>query len=445
MSSAPKISAQVAGLPARHAQSCARLLLRLCCRPDLPAWADDVLRDVARAVGCDSASLRVYDLVGRLPRIANVTLATEAPPRPSDDVAADDGPRVMDDIRDMVAGGRADPSRSFFTKGGSLWSNSLGSLLSGDLGAELGVTSHAVEGIASVAIVPVRSNARILGVVQAGAREPGVLSPEDVEYLEWVGLRLGAAVEAWRRHEELLLLSAMFDGRRAGAESMLAIGQMVSTIAHDVKNPLAGMMLAGQRLKKLLYALPGQEKLAHIADHLCLSIESLGVTTSRLSSRVREPALEMSRADVHDVLGQATLLSARRAGGQGVKIVHDLAARASSVRGDAHLLRRTFLDLMTNALDAMPSGGELLISTSTPEAGKIEVVIADTGEGLGSSAVQTFFRPFESTRPGAAGLGLPLARRIVEIHGGTVALRPRPAGGAEAVVEIPLAAPEAPA
>jgi len=249
MSSAQTISAEVTGLPARHAQSCVRMLLRLCCRPDLPAWADDVLRDVARAVGCDSASLRVYDLVGRFPRIAHVGLTTEAPPGPSDDVAADDGPRVMKDIRDMVASGRADPSRSFFTRGGSFWTNSLGSLLSGDLGAELGVASRGAEGIESVAIVPVRSNDLILGVVQAGAREPGVLSLEDVEFLEWVGLRLGAAVEAWRRHEELLLLSAIFDGRRAGTASMLAIGQMVSTSAHDIKNPLAGMMLAGQRLQ----------------------------------------------------------------------------------------------------------------------------------------------------------------------------------------------------
>jgi len=441
MSDAPTILTEATGLPARHAHSCVSVLSRLCDRPDLPALAGDALRDVARAVGCDSASLSVYDPVGRLPRIAHVELAAG----PGGPPASEDEPRVMNGIRDIVAGGRADPSRPFFTLGGSFWTNSLGPLLSGDWGAQLGGASRGAEGLESVAIAPVRSNGRVLGVVQTGAREPGVLSPEDVEFLEWVGLRLGAAVEAWRGHEELLLLAAMVDTRRAGVESMLAIGEMVSTIAHDIKNPLAGMMLAGQRLKKLLRSIPGQEKLADIADHLCLSIESLSDTTSRLSSRVREPALEMSRVDIHDMLGQASALSARRAEGQGVKIVHDLAARESCVRGDAHLLRRAILDLMTNALDAMPSEGELLISTSNPEGGRIEAVVADTGEGLDAGAVETLFRPFVTTRPGAAGLGLPLARRIGELHGATVALRPRPSGGAEAVLEIPLALPEAPA
>jgi signal transduction histidine kinase len=453
VSSAPTSSAEATGLPARLARSYARILERLCGDADLPAAGGDVLREVVRAVGCETATIRVYDRKGNYPRLAHVSPGTGFPHEegshpegdsPNDVVAADSRPSVNEVLRDIVIGGRTDPSRSFFTPGGSFWTNSLGSLLSGELGDELGAVSGGAGGYESVAVAPVRSGDRILGVLQAGGREPDLFSPADVELLERVGLRLGAAVEAWWRREDLLALTAMLDDRR-GAESMLAISQMVSAIAHDIKNPLAGMMLAAQRLKKALDSSPGQEKLSYIADRLCLSIKALGDTASEVSDRVREPVLEVSSVDLHEVLDSATILAARRADDQGVRVVRDLAAPAARVRADAHFLRRAFLNLIANALDAMPSGGTLSVSTRALEGGRIEVVIGDTGGGLGAGAVEMLFSPFVSTKPGGAGLGLPLVRRIVELHGGTVSLRPRTAGGAEAVVEIPLSAPGVPA
>lgn len=438
MSSATTTSAEATDLPTRHARSYVKVLERLCGDADLPAAASDVLRDVARAVGCETATLRVRDLRGGFPRVAHVDLGT----RPSHEA---DEPGAFKSIRDIVTESRADPTRPFFTPGGSFRTDSLGALLAGELGEEFGAAPGDADGCESVVIAPVRSDDRILGVVEATGRERGIFSPADVQLLEMVGLRLGGAVEAWWRRRELLSLTDIFDDRRRNAESMLAIGQMISTIAHDIKNPLAGMMLAAQRLKRALHAIQGQEKLSNIADHLCVSIEALSDAASKVSRRVREPALEMSHEDIHEVLDSAIALSARRAGEQGVKVVRDLAACATGVRGDAHFLRRAFLNLITNALDAMPSGGELSVSTRIPERGKVEAVIGDTGGGLGPGNVDKLFSPFVSAKPGSAGLGLALVRRIIELHGGAVSLRPRPAGGAEAVVQIPLAAPEAPA
>jgi signal transduction histidine kinase len=454
VSNTPTTATEATGLPARHARSYVKVLERLCGDADLPVAARDVLKEVASAIGCESATIRVYDWRGDFPCLAHVDLGGRPPHRdgatarraaPEDEIASDDRPCFIKNIRDIVTGGRTDPSRPFFTSRGSFWTNSLGSLLAGaGLGAELGTSSRDVEGCESVAMAPIRSGDRIIGVVEALGREPGIFSPTDVEFLERVGLQLGGAIEAWWRHKDLLALAASFDDSRRGAESMLAIGQMLSTIAHDIKNPLAGMMLAAQRLKKALHALPGQGKLSDISEHLCVSINALSETTSKVSSRVRDPVIEMSQEDIHEVLDSATALSARRACDQEVKIVRDLAARATRVRGDAYFLRRALLNLITNALDAMPSGGKLFVSTRALEGRKIEVVIGDTGEGLSSGAVEMLFRPFVSTRPGGSGLGLPLARRIVGLHGGTVSLRTRSAGGTEAVVEIPLAATEAP-
>jgi signal transduction histidine kinase len=203
------------------------------------------------------------------------------------------------------------------------------------------------------------------------------------------------------------------------------------------------MMLAAQRLKRALDSLPNGEKLAHIAGRLCASVDSLSETASGVSRIAREPVLDMQRADLHGILGKATTLIGRRACVQGVRIARHLAAPTPRVRAHEHFLTRAFFNLTTNAIDAMPSGGVLSLRTRTLEGGRVEVVVADDGEGIGTEDVESLFRPFTSSRSGHAGLGLTLARRIIELHGGSILLRPAPGGGTEAVSDLPFGAHEA--
>jgi signal transduction histidine kinase len=97
---------------------------------------------------------------------------------------------------------------------------------------------------------------------------------------------------------------------------------------------------------------------------------------------------------------------------------------------------RAFLNLIVNALDVMPGGGVLTLATSRTAAGNVQVVIGDTGPGLGSVEVEALFRPFETKKAEGTGLGLGIVRRIIDLHSGYVTLRGGENGGTEAVVTL---------
>jgi signal transduction histidine kinase len=103
---------------------------------------------------------------------------------------------------------------------------------------------------------------------------------------------------------------------------------------------------------------------------------------------------------------------------------------------DSFQLKHAVLNLVLNALQATPAGGAVAIDVRGRE-GRLEVVVRDTGEGIPEEALPRVFDVFFTTREGGTGLGLPIARRIAEAHGGTLVLRSRPGAGTEAILGLP--------
>jgi len=112
---------------------------------------------------------------------------------------------------------------------------------------------------------------------------------------------------------------------------------------------------------------------------------------------------------------------------------------ATFVRADQALLAQAFNCLLTNAMEAMPHGGEVKLSTSLAGPGRLRVSISDTGIGFSPTGLQNAFIPRKSTKRTGLGLGLPLTRRIVERFGGTIELVSRSTGGATVNVDLPIA------
>jgi two-component system sensor histidine kinase HydH len=104
---------------------------------------------------------------------------------------------------------------------------------------------------------------------------------------------------------------------------------------------------------------------------------------------------------------------------------------------DADQLRQVLLNLLLNALDAMPGGGSVCIRLRPPEDGRAELSVADTGPGISDDILPRLFTPFVSDKETGMGLGLSVSRRIVEDHGGTLTALNRPGGGACFVVRLP--------
>jgi len=440
------VSAPAQDLPARFTGHYLRILETLCGPAEFRDAAAAALRLAAEAAGCEAAGLRVRDRNGDYPYLVyqgfdaaflekERSLCRALPGGRVERTEA--GEPVLECVCGMVAGGRTDPGKPFFTAGGSFWTNSGSQLLAGGAVPRDALRGTCMaRGYESVGIFPLRSRGEIVGLLQVNSRVPGRFDPETVLFLEKVaGAVSGAVVAAWSR-EDLERLRREFEDARRGAVNLVAMSEMASSLAHEIKNPLASMMLSANRLRRLA---KGGEKLEPLAEHLCAAIQSLGETVTRITESLGQPRLELAPVSVNEVLEAAVHLVAPRAANQKVRVIRELDERLPVAAADASFLKRAFLNVLVNALDAMPAGGRLRVVSRPTGPGQIEVVIADSGPGIDARVADKLFRPFVTTKAEGTGLGLSIVRRIMELHRGSAELRPGSAGGAEAVLRLAAA------
>jgi two-component system, NtrC family, sensor histidine kinase HydH len=151
--------------------------------------------------------------------------------------------------------------------------------------------------------------------------------------------------------------------------------------------------------------------------------------------------------DVNDVVKKTLHLIEKEEGAQRVEIAANLVDGLPMVRADAEQLRQVFLNLAINAVQAMPSGGRLQVSTSLRRSTRrgaaaafLEVRFRDTGTGIPVNDVRNLFIPFFTTKEKGTGLGLPISQRIIENHGGTIEVRSQVGAGATFTVLLPIEA-----
>jgi nitrogen fixation/metabolism regulation signal transduction histidine kinase len=223
-------------------------------------------------------------------------------------------------------------------------------------------------------------------------------------------------------------------------EIALALEDLGCAIAHKLKNPLAGMMLAAMRLKKRLEELPGEEKASRIAGQLGTAIERLSGEVDALVRQLAALPMECSPADVDAVLDSVPPLRRCGAGAGEPTVRRTRAPAPAPVIADAALLRRAFSCLLAHALDAAGAGGTLRIETALSGKGSVAVQIempagtpAFPPEPAGESLLSLL-------NAGAPGLRVAVARRIFEMHGARLVLR-EAEGRRFAVVTFPRADP----
>jgi signal transduction histidine kinase len=287
-------------------------------------------------------------------------------------------------------------------------------------------------GVVSSLNVPFYGHERPLGVLGAHTTRRKRFTDEDVHFVQSVANVLSAAIERqWleqRQHERHLLR----------AEQMMAIGQVAAGVAHELRNPLTSIKgLVQVNLREAqVKGLPAED--LAVIEH---EIRRMELTLQRFLDFARPPQPNRGPVDPSDLVGRVFALVAGRARKQGVALRLSQPEEAIRLEADEGQLQQLLLNLVLNALDAMPHGGSVEVELRRPRDSRVELHVRDTGPGIAANILPKVFETFVSSKETGVGLGLPLSKRIAEDHGGTLTAYNLPGGGACFVLRLPARSP----
>jgi two-component system, NtrC family, sensor histidine kinase HydH len=213
--------------------------------------------------------------------------------------------------------------------------------------------------------------------------------------------------------------------RLVGAERLAAVGEMASAVAHAIRNPLAGIRSSAE------LALDGDaQTFREPAEDIIAEVDRVEDWVRELLMYARPIDGPLEEVDLNSVVQKSVATYSREIAKRKIAVDAVLARDLPAVRGDASLLGQAVNSLIANALDAMKDGGKLtLISAASNQAREVELQLRDTGSGMGPEELARIFRPFYTSKAKGLGLGLPLAKRIIERCAGKLSVQSVPGTG----------------
>lgn len=218
------------------------------------------------------------------------------------------------------------------------------------------------------------------------------------------------------------------------------LGHLASGLAHEIRNPLSTLSINLQLLRED-WGRPVTEREqrgARRIDTLLRETERLERVLDDLLRFAAGHQLRLERRDLNAVVDELADFYTPQAERFRIRLVRDLAPGLPLAEFDANLLRQALHNLLLNAQQAMPQGGEIRVRTSSPRPGAVRVEVSDTGPGIPPDSIDKIFNLYYSTKPGGTGLGLPMAKKIVEEHRGTIAVESAPGQGTAFTVTLPV-------
>jgi len=311
--------------------------------------------------------------------------------------------------------------------------------------AETDATDGTSDTSLSLLCVPLPAKNRVLGALAVlRTRSPGFTTP-DQSLLAAIGQQIGISVENARLYTELCQFAEELGRSQAQlvqAEKLAAMGRLTASIAHELNNPLQAVQnCLHLTLKRKL----AEEKQHHYLTLAQEEVERLIDIVLRMLDFYRPSRGQRAPTDINAIIENVLALTVKKLQQGNVTVHRQLARDLPPIDVVADQIKQVLLNMVINAIEAMPQGGELII-TSRLERGKgggkagwLRVSFADNGVGLSPEELQHIFEPFYTTKSRGTGLGLSVSYGIVERHGGHIDVKSIPGKGTLFSVRLPLA------
>lgn len=250
--------------------------------------------------------------------------------------------------------------------------------------------------------------------------------------------RLQHTHQALREEVKRLTDELEAKNRELARKNRLAdLGQMAAHVAHEVRNSLVPMKLYLSLLKRRLSLDAGS---SDVVNKIGVGLSALETTVDDLLTFTADREPQRRLVDVRGLISEIVDSLAPQLAAQHIACRLELASGAP-LSVDRDMLRRAVLNLVLNAIDAMPEGGELVVTSWRGPRG-FEIEVADSGAGVPNEVAERLFEPFFTTKREGTGLGLAIVQRIAEAHAGSVSVSNCPEGGAAFTLRFPTIAAE---
>jgi two-component system sensor histidine kinase AtoS len=229
------------------------------------------------------------------------------------------------------------------------------------------------------------------------------------------------------------------------AERLVVVGEMAAGLAHEIKNPLAGIKVSIEVLTSELQLEPEDAK---VFDRIVGEINRIETLLKNLLSYAMPPTPQFAQIDVNRIIESAikTVVFSLKSPAQktksrevkDIRFVKDLSDRLPRITADPGQLQQVILNLFLNAIQAIPEAGSVSVKTSADSDRFIRIVVSDTGKGIDEKDLGNMFQPFFTTKPKGTGLGLPICKRLIEQQNGCIDVAYSDTGGLTFSIDLPI-------
>jgi len=294
----------------------------------------------------------------------------------------------------------------------------------------------------SLLAVPLLSKGTAIGVIEAINRTGKTFDEHDLHLLGTLAGSAAIAIENARLYEaerEQRKLIEQSQRQLVQSEKLAATGRLAASLAHEINNPLQAIHNSLQLMLNFPLEAAEQQEYLQMANEEVRRLISMVTSTLEFA---RRPLRELVTTNVNEVIEKVLVLVNKYLQHRHIALRRDLSSKLPVVLTIPDELGQVFLNIVLNAVDAMPEGGTLHVSSHLAEDGRLAISFADTGHGIAPEHFDHIFEPFFSTKEKGTGLGLSVSHNVVQRHGGKITFRSVIGEGTTFTVWLPTGEPQ---